>query len=134
MKCCEIFKDMLIEHDQFPPPTPLALSVLSMGVFSPHIMTEIWPALQRGPSINDVMLFWGIFNPPPPPLVMLFCATFNIVGHVDPKPPSPPPSGMTSFMGAPFQYHGRAIGRGGREGRKTPPPPFFGGKLHTFPM
>ena len=48
----------------------------------------------RGPwgsSINDVMLFWGIFYPPPPPpAVMLFDASFNIVGHADPNPPSPP--------------------------------------------
>ena len=44
-------------------------------------------------GINDVMLFWGIFYPPPPPPhVMLFYASFNIVGHADPNPPSPPPA------------------------------------------
>ena len=34
---------------------------------------------------------------------MLFYASFNIVGHADPKPP-PPPSGMTSFMDNPQLY------------------------------
>ena len=33
------------------------------------------------------MQFWGIFYPPPH--VMLFYASFNIVGHADPNPPSP---------------------------------------------
>ena len=36
------------------------------------------------------MQFWGIFTPPPPlPHVMLFYASFNIVGHADPTPPPP---------------------------------------------
>ena len=42
----------------------------------------------QGSSINDVILFLGIFTP-----IMLFYASFNIVGHAD-----PPTSGMTSFM------------------------------------
>ena len=41
----------------------------------------------------------GHFFTPPPP-VMLFNASFNIVGHADPNAP-PPPSGMASFMDGP---------------------------------
>ena len=42
-----------------------------------------------GPSISDVMLFWGILYPPPPPPVMRFYAPFTIVGHAYPNPPCP---------------------------------------------
>ena len=45
-----------------------------------------------GSSINDVMLFWGIF----------FYASFNIVGHANLNPSSPPPpSGMSLCMDNP---------------------------------
>ena len=51
-----------------------------------------------GSSINDTMLFWGIFYHPPPHVMLHFYASFKIVGHAD---PNPPPSGMTSFMDGP---------------------------------
>ena len=68
------------------PPTPLS--------YAPDNSST-----NMGSSINDVMLFLGIFLPPPP--VMLFHASFNIVGHADPTPPLPL-SGMTSFMNDPY--------------------------------
>ena len=51
----------------------------------------------RGSSINDVMLFWGIFYSPPP----LSCFFMHPLTLLVMRTRTPPPSGMTSFMDDP---------------------------------
>ena len=70
------------------------------------------------PSINDVMLVWGIFYPPPP-LVMLFYASFNIVGLTVMRTQTPPPPLWHDVIyGWPLSLRLR---KGHTTGKDTPP-------------
>ena len=99
-----------------------------------------------GPSINDVMLFWGIFYPPPPH-VMLFYASFHIVGSCGPEPPLPhdviygrPPMSVGCLVMLNVRQtlalgSLRTLGFFGstrRSSRGGPPPPFFWGPLNNI--
>ena len=46
VKCYKLFKDMFIgyDYDHFPPPPPLALSLVSMEVIASQKMADIRPS------------------------------------------------------------------------------------------